>query len=343
VVSQRITSSEFIGRGPELTALLDALHSAGENRFSGVFVAGESGVGKSRLLHELEREAESRGARVLSGECFTLAEGELPYAPIRSALRRLERDLDPGVFDELLGPGRDELARLLPQLRALDAREPDPESIREPLARARMFELLLGLLTRLGGQAPVVLLIEDVHWADRSTLDLLAFLVANARREALLLVCSYRTDELHRGHPLRAFLAQHERPPAVQRVDLRRFTLQELAAQLHGILGTAPDPALVTRLHARTEGNAFFTEELLASSREGTELPASLRDALMRASMCCRRPRSTWCASSPCTAGRRYIGCWPPPARCQRTSCTAPCAKRSPASYLSSAMTTPMR
>jgi DNA-binding CsgD family transcriptional regulator/tetratricopeptide (TPR) repeat protein len=280
-VPQRIASPEFIGRGPELSALLDALHSAVEHRFSAVFVAGESGVGKSRLLHELEREAESRGARVLAGECFTLAEGELPYAPIRSVLRRLERDLDPGVFDDLLGPGRDELARLLPQPRAPAAREPDPALSREPLARSRMFELLLALLTRLAAQAPIVLLIEDVHWADRSTLDLLAFLVTNARREALLLVCSYRTDELHRRHPLRAFLAQHERPPMVQRIDLPRFTPQELAAQLHAILGTAPDPALVTRLHARTEGNAFFTEEVLAASREGIALPVSLRDALM--------------------------------------------------------------
>ena len=280
---QRVSSPDFVGRGTELTALLGALHGAAESRFSAVFVAGESGVGKSRLLGELEREAESRGARVLAGECFTLAEGELPYAPIRSALRRLERDLDPGVFDELLGPGRDELARLLPQLAAAGAREPDPAPIREPLARARMFELLLALLTRLAGEAPIVLVIEDVHWADRSTLDLLGFLVANARREALLLVCSYRTDELHRGHPLSAFLAQHERPPAVRRIDLRRFTPRELAAQLHGILGTVPDPALVTRLHARTEGNAFFTEELLAASRdEGTGLPASLRDALLR-------------------------------------------------------------
>jgi DNA-binding CsgD family transcriptional regulator/tetratricopeptide (TPR) repeat protein len=271
-VPQRVTSPEFIGRRPELTALLDALDGAAENRFCAVFVAGESGVGKSRLLAELEREAESRGARVLAGECVTLTEGELPYAPIRSALRQLEREL--GAADE-------ELTRLLALLGGTGGPAPDPERAREPFDQGRMFDVLLDILTRFAEQAPVVLVVEDVHWADRSTLDLLAFLLTNARREALLLLCSYRTDELHRRHPLRAFLAQHERPPAVRRVDLHGFTQQELEAQLHGILGAAPDPALVQRLHQRTEGNAFFTEELLAASRDGTALPASLREALM--------------------------------------------------------------
>jgi DNA-binding CsgD family transcriptional regulator/tetratricopeptide (TPR) repeat protein len=271
-VPQRVTSPEFIGRGPELTVLLDALQSAEDHRFSAVFVAGESGVGKSRLLRELEREAEDYGARVLTGDCVTLTEGELPYAPIRSALRQLEREL---------GSGEDELGRLLAQLGVRGTAAPDAEPVREPLAQARMFELLLDVLTELSEQAPVVLMIEDLHWADRSTLDLLAFVITNARREALVLVCSYRADELHRRHPLRAFLAQHERPPAVQRVDLQRFTRQELEAQLCGIVGAAPDHALVARLHARTEGNAFFTEELLAASRDGTALPASLREALM--------------------------------------------------------------
>jgi DNA-binding CsgD family transcriptional regulator len=278
---RRVSSPELVGRGPELTALRDALDRAGESRFSAVFVAGDSGVGKSRLLAELEREVEARGARVLTGECVMLAVGELPYAPVRSALRRLGGELDVDAFDELVGPGRDELARLLPQLGDPGAPAPGRSTPREPLAQARLFELLLGLLARLGDAAPVVLAIEDIHWADRSTLDFLAFLIANARRERLVLVCSYRTDELHRGHPLRSFLAQHERPPAVERVDLQPFTHAELTAQLHGILGETPDPALVERLYERTEGNAFFTEELLAASGEGTELPVSLRDALM--------------------------------------------------------------
>ena len=271
----------MIGRGAELSALLDALDRAAASRFSTVFVAGESGVGKSRLLHELEREAESRGAHVLGGECVTLAEGQLPYAPVRSALRRLGGELDPDTFAELLGPGRAEVARLVPQLGGNGAPAPHESQTDESLAQARLFELLLGLLTRLGEERVVVLAIEDIHWADRSTLDFLSFLIASARHERLLLVCSYRTDALHREHPLRSFLAQHERPPTAERVELRPFTRGELDAQLQGILGTTPDPPLVDRLFERSDGNALFTEELLAAAEEGIELPASLRGTLL--------------------------------------------------------------
>jgi predicted ATPase len=204
----------LIGRGPELAVLLDALERAGGGRFSAVFLAGESGVGKSRLLRELERESESRGARALAGECVVLAGDELPYAPIRSVLRRLGSELAPDRLEELFGPGRDELARLVPRLRDPGAPAADASRTGQPAAQTRLFELLLSVLTRLGADAPVLLVIDDIHWADRSTLDFLGFLVASARRERLLLVTSYRTDEVHRRHPLRAFLAHHERRPA---------------------------------------------------------------------------------------------------------------------------------
>jgi predicted ATPase len=230
-VPQRVTSPEFIGRAPELAALLNALDTAADGRFSAVFVAGESGVGKSRLLRELDRSAEAQGAHVLAGDCVRLTEGELPFAPIRSALRRLERERRPGDVD---------LDRLLAQLGATGGATPDSEPARDPLAQARMFDLLLDVLTAFAEQAPVVLVVEDVHWADRSTLDLLAYLLANARHERLLLICTYRSDELNRSHPLRAFLAEHSRPPAVRRIDLQPFTPQELAAQIHGILGSDP-------------------------------------------------------------------------------------------------------
>jgi DNA-binding CsgD family transcriptional regulator/tetratricopeptide (TPR) repeat protein len=279
-VARRVSSPEFVGRALELASLLDALEHASGGEFATVFVAGDSGVGKSRLLDELSRAARASGARVLAGDCVSFSAGELPYAPIRSALRGLARELDREVLDGLLGPGRDDLARLVPELAAPGSLAP-AESATAPLAQPRLFELLLGVVSRVGESSPVLLAIEDIHWADRSTLDFLAFLMANARRERLLLVCSYRTDALHRRHPLRSFLAQSGRPPAVERLELRAFTREELAAQLRGILEQAPDRALVDRLYARSEGNAFFTEELLAASADGGELPPSLRDALL--------------------------------------------------------------
>jgi len=246
--------------------------------FAAIFLAGDSGIGKSRLLRQLARVAQERGAHVLAGDCLGLAEGELPYAPIRSVLRTVARQFDAEALEELLGAGRDELARLVPELGVPVT--PAQTTAGEPLAQALLFEQLLALLARLADDAPVVLAIEDIHWADHSTRDFLAFLIANARSERLLLVCSYRTDELHRGHPLRQFLARHERRPAVERLDLRLFTEEELGEQLCGILGADPDATLVQRLHERTGGNAFFAEELLAAAEGSTELPGSLRDAL---------------------------------------------------------------
>ena len=105
------------------------------------------------------------------------------------------------------------------------------------LSQGRVFELLLGLLGRLAEAQPLVLVFEDVHWADRSSRDFLAFFVRNARHQRVLLVATYRTDELHRRHPLRALVAEAERAPIVERVALERFTREEMVAQLTGILG----------------------------------------------------------------------------------------------------------
>jgi predicted ATPase len=140
--------------------------------------------------------------------------------------------------------------------------------------------LLLGLLGRLGEQAPLVLVVEDLHWADQSTRDLLAFLVRNLRRERVLLVVTYRNDEPGQQR-LGPYLAELDRGGPVQRLELARLDQAETAAQLVGILGAAPAAGLVDAVFARSEGNPFFTEELLAVVRSGSrELPATLRDLL---------------------------------------------------------------
>jgi predicted ATPase len=280
-VPRRVSSVEFAGRGPQLAALSDALDRAAAGEFAAVFLAGESGVGKSRLLLELERAAESSGARVIGGDCVG--------SPRENCPTRRSR---PSSVNSRANSTRTN-SMTFSRLRARSSRGSCRSSVRPATPSGASRSLACrsrsrGCSTcscpcfdRLGADAPVVLAIEDIHWADRSTRDFLGFLVGNARRERLLLVCTYRTDELHRRHPLRPFLAQHERRPSVERVELRAFSLAELTAQLHGILDAPPDPALVRRLHERTGGNAFFTEELLAASADGAQLPDSLRDALM--------------------------------------------------------------
>jgi len=148
--------------------------------------------------------------------------------------------------------------------------------------QGRLFELLLGLLERVGAERPALLVVEDLHWADRSTRDLLAYLVRNLRHGRLLLVATYRSDELHRRHPLRPFLAELDRGRRVERLELARFGPAEVAAQLAGIQGTPVPAELAARIHARSGGNAFFVEELLATAAGADgELPPSLRDTLL--------------------------------------------------------------
>jgi DNA-binding CsgD family transcriptional regulator/tetratricopeptide (TPR) repeat protein len=270
----RVTSARFVGRAEQLADLDDLLAAARGGRALLAFVTGDSGVGKSRLVGEWSERARDAGARVLAGECIELGDSELPYAPIVTALRPLVRAGDP-VLDAL-GDARRELGALLPELgAALPAPADSPP-------QARLFELLLALLDHLGREAPVVLVVEDLHWADRSTRDFLTFLGRVVSGERLLVVATYRADELHRRHPLRPVLAALERSERARRIELAPFTRAELGAQLEDILGTAPDEDLTDRLLARSEGNALWAEELLAAGPDGRgDLPSTLRDALM--------------------------------------------------------------
>ena len=147
-------------------------------------------------------------------------------------------------------------------------------------AQARLFELLLGLFGRLSEQRPLVLVVEDLHWADRSTRDLLAFLARNLRRERVLLVVTYRNDEPGQQR-LGPYLAELDRGGPVQRLELARLDRGETAAQLVGILGAAPPADLVDAIFGRSEGNPFFTEELLAACGPARmRCRATLRDLL---------------------------------------------------------------
>ena len=269
----RVASPAFVGRIEELQTLEAARKRAADGEPAVVLVGGEAGVGKTRLVAELTGRCAADGIRVLSGGCIPVGEGTLPYAPLVEALRALLADLGAGQMRTLIGPSWPEFAHLLPGLG-----EPGRDLLGQA-TQTRLFELLLGLLRQLSDQAPLVLVIEDVHWADRSTRDLLSFLVRNLRRERVLLMVTYRSDEPHHSG-LGPFLAELDRGP-VQRLQLPRFQRAELVAQLTGILSAAPDADLVDAVFARSQGNPFFTEELLAAIRAGSgALPATLRDLL---------------------------------------------------------------
>jgi DNA-binding CsgD family transcriptional regulator len=268
----RISSPWFVGRTQEL-ARLDAALASGEPRT--LLVGGEAGIGKTRLLAEFSARARQAGARVLTGACLHVGQGALAYAPVSQALRQLARELDPAALEQLLGAGRTELARLVPDLGPPEPSEPAVGG----LARGRLFAGLLGVVERLAAERPLVLAVEDLHWADRSTLDLLAFLVANLTEPAVVLVGTYRSDEFVLHHPLRTLLAELDRHPTVQRVELGRLDRTQLAGLLAGILGAAPAAPLLDEVLARCDGNPLFAEELLAAGGS-RKLSTTLHDLL---------------------------------------------------------------
>jgi DNA-binding CsgD family transcriptional regulator len=274
-VARRVSSPVLVGRDAEVAQLRAALERAAAGHPAIVVVAGEAGVGKTRLVAELLRNADGLGAVALTGGCLDVGEGVLAYAPMVEALRPLAAAMDSDELERVLGGARAELARLVPELGAQAGGEQAA-----PLAPTRLFELLLGVLHRLAERGPVLLVVEDVHWADQSTRDLLGFLARNLRA-GVALVLTYRSDELHRRHPLRPFLAELDRSSRAERLELGRLGRRELAELLAEILDEEVAPALVGEILARSEGNPFFAEELLAAHLEGTKLPLALRDLLL--------------------------------------------------------------
>jgi DNA-binding CsgD family transcriptional regulator len=274
VMGGRVASPTFVGRVEELGVLEAAQGRAANGEPAVVLVGGEAGIGKTRLMAELADRRRAVGARVLVGGCLSIGGDGLPYAPVVEALRPLPGELGVGAVRELVGPSWSELARLLPSL-GEPASGPAGQA-----AQARLFELLLGLLGRLGEQAPVLLVVEDLHWADRSTRQLLGFLVRNLRSERLLLVVTYRSDEPHPDQ-LAPYLAELDRGGRVERLELTRFGRAATVTQLTGILDTIPAADLVEAVFVRSQGNPFFTEELLAAVRAGSGgLPVTVRDLL---------------------------------------------------------------
>jgi DNA-binding winged helix-turn-helix (wHTH) protein/DNA-binding CsgD family transcriptional regulator/tetratricopeptide (TPR) repeat protein len=271
-----VSSPVLVGRDAEVAQLRAALERAAAGQPATVVVAGEAGVGKTRLVAELLRHAGELGAVALTGGCLDVAEGDLAYAPIVEALRSLACIMDPGELERVLDGARGELARLVPELGPQAA----GEQASGPVTPSRLFELLLGVLHRLAERGPVLLVVEDLHWADRSTRDLVGFLVRNLRA-GVALVLTYRSDELHRRHPLRPFLAELDRSGRAERLELGRLGRGELGELVAGILGEPPAAALVGEILARSEGNPFFAEELLAAHMEGTRLPSALRDLVL--------------------------------------------------------------
>ncbi|WP_129842636.1 helix-turn-helix transcriptional regulator [Streptomyces sp. RFCAC02] len=280
-MESRTVSPVFIGRGPERAALADVLARADAGRPQAVLVGGEAGVGKTRLLEEFLADARRAGATTALGACVEAGADGLPFAPVATLLRFLNRALGAELSRATAGSGG-ELARLLPELAVPGEAVPAIPATGEQEARTRLFDLIAGLLESLAQDRLIVLAIEDLHWSDRSTRELIGYLVRSLRQGRLLLAMTYRSDDLHRRHPLRPFLAELDRLPTVRRVDLARFTRDEVRGQLAAIRGAEPTREQLDQVFRRSEGNAFFVEELAtAPDHAPGALSESVRDLLL--------------------------------------------------------------
>ncbi|WP_158892333.1 helix-turn-helix transcriptional regulator [Amycolatopsis anabasis] len=264
-MSTNVVSPVFVGRDGESDRLDRTFERVAGGGAATVLIGGEAGIGKTRLIGEFTARLGAR-ALVLTGGCVEFGAEGLPFAPFVAALR--------GLSGDLTDHERTALAPLLPGSTPATPTAGDE-------ARPRLFEGMLALLARLGEKRPVVVVIEDAHWADRSSRDLLDFLVRNQHSaDGSLLVVTHRSEELGRTHPLRPLLAGLARLSWTERLELARLGKREVVRQARGILGREPDPAQLGVLYRRSDGNPLFVEALL--DRDGTDgLPASLADLLL--------------------------------------------------------------
>ena len=259
----------MVGRDSELTRLLGLLDDAAAGRPAHALIGGDAGVGKTRLVSELAARAADRGFVVLSGRCAELGDS-IPYLPLADALREGSTGPAAGPLGDALA-ARPVLSRLLPDREAVPAAASEISG----LAQQQLFGAVLGLLAELAAASPVLLILEDLHWADRSTRDLVTFLSRVLHRERVAVVATYRTDDLHRRHPLRPVVAELLRLPSVTAIELGPLGYAEMEDHLTALAAGPLDAANLHRMVARAEGNPYYAEELLAAVGEaGSPVPA---------------------------------------------------------------------
>ncbi len=237
-------------------------------------VSGETGVGKTRLVREL---VETERVTLLAGACVPMAGDPLPFAPLTQALRRLDRTGTLNLQLERLP----ELARLVPGLvPAMATRTADLAAA----SQLGLFQSVLDLVDRLGAAAPVLHVVEDVHWADRSTLDLVRFLASNLTNERAVLLVTVRADAVVPGTPLALWVAELARLENAERVELGRLDDESSARLVRQLAGDSADPELVESTLARSAGNPLFAEQLVLQAMQDpghtVALPATLQELL---------------------------------------------------------------
>jgi predicted ATPase len=274
------TSGPIVGRRVELAATAALVAEAAGGSAGAVLLAGDAGVGKTRLLAETISTARAHGMLTMVGHCIDFGDAGLPYLPISEAFGGLVRE-EPELVQWLV-EDFPPLARLLPARRRMVAQT---SAFDDRVERGALFEAVLGALEAISsGPRPVLLVVEDIHWADQATRDLLGFLLSRLRDQSgIAVAASYRSDDLHRRHPLRAAAAEWARLPNVIRVAVGPLGAEDLRTLISDVHPEPLTEAAVQRIIERSGGNAFFAEQLVAAAGDdrGPLVPAELADLLM--------------------------------------------------------------
>jgi len=272
--SLREHSARFIGRDVEIARLHKSWERVLQQRSELVLLAGEAGMGKTRLMIEFMRRVNST-ARVLWGECIDLQQGGLPYAPFRQALRSAMDDPEDVTFASAVRTAGPDLAMLLPNLGTSNG------AAAEDVPRVRLFESLLHLLQRLAERRPLLFVIEDAHWADDTTLDLVTFLSRNLSDSPVLMVLTFRPTLITANTALQDFLASRAGRTVTDQFTLNGFEEHELADYLAELTHNEPHAAFVTEIARRSNGNPLFVQEIVAGDLSGSGVPQSLTQLLL--------------------------------------------------------------
>ncbi len=271
-------AGSLVGRTADLERLA-AMVGMGDDASgsAAVLLAGDAGVGKTRLLTELGERATGSGWRVIAGHCLDFGDSAPPYLPFTEIFGRVAVE-SPALGASLI-ESQPALGRLMPARRVLDG---GTATTAGRVERSDLFEAVYAGLGQMGRSSPLLLLVEDVHWADHSTREMLSFLFARRFPEPVAVVASYRSDDLHRRHPLRSVVGEWTRLPGVTRMQLQPLSDPDVRALVRS-LHPAPIPETSVRgIVARAEGNAFFVEELVAAADiGGPSLPTDLLDLLL--------------------------------------------------------------
>ncbi len=279
--------SIFVGREAELAELLGGLEQAFAGHGRLFLLAGEPGIGKSRLADELIAHARVRGARILVGRCWE-AGGAPAYWPWVEALRPYVRERDAVALRTQLGAGAADVAQIVPELRQHFPDLPKPPSLESEGARFRLFDAAAEFLRNAAGSRPIVLVLDDLHAADTASLLLLQFVARQLASSRLLVLGAYRDVDPTPGEPLAAMLAEVAREPATRRLSLGGLSRDEVTAYVEQVAANIASAELAAALHEQTEGNPLFVGEtvrLLAreegSARQAT-IPQTVRDVIAR-------------------------------------------------------------